>query len=425
MAGGGGVYSRERTLSNAKVFLAGKVGSACLTVVWLAMLVRMLAIEDYAVYVAGIALIEAGLVVSALGVEWLLIRYVPEYVVHGAQASLKLLILRAFALRIFGGLLVVGLGIGFFHIWPQTISEANAKVLPLLGLLLLSEACMRLLRDSALESMGQQGLTQFGVMLRTALVIAASYFFYAGDGRIGVHSVLVIELTASLLVLLYSVVAVHHALGRMNSVRGVGAGENWTAPKFSLLFKSGLNNYASNLINFPLSLQAMILMVSALGGSANATASFGFMIRILEIMRGYLPALMLMSVLRPRFIGLYAQTHTLVKVAREAALASRLSALTVAPLIGIIALYGDQLLLLASGGKIFSGRWILAGLTLTLMVRVHRQITVVLINCVELSRLFLIAAGVSLFVLPLAWLIALQGGVQALAWRNHASGQVR
>lgn len=414
-------YSRRRTLSNAKIYLVGKVCSAGLTVAWLALLVRLLDLPDYAAYVAAMAMIEAGIAFSSLGIEWLLIRYIPEYIVQGALRRLGGLVLRALAVRLLGGLLVVGLGFGVGQLWPQSALKLEGDLLLILALLLLSEACMRLLRENALESLGQQRLTQLGVMLRTGVALVAAYACHQVFGALSIRDVLLIELGASVLVLAYALVAVRHSVVRTGQGLAQPSSPDWHPPAFFSMFKNGLNNYVSSLISFPLSLQAMVLMVSTLGGSASVVAGFGFMIRILEIMRGYLPALMLMSVLRPRFIGLYAQTHSLVAVAREAALASRLSALTVAPLIGVIGLYGDQLLALASGGKIVEGRWVLAALTLTLMARVHRQISVVLVNCVDLSRLLLVAAGLAACVLLPAWLVATQGhadwaAVLAVAW---------
>jgi O-antigen/teichoic acid export membrane protein len=138
-------------------------------------------------------------------------------------------------------------------------------------------------------------------------------------------------------------------------------------------------------------------------------------------MRGYLPALMFMSVLRPRFIGLYALTGTLRVVAAEAVLASQLSTLTIAPLVAIVVLYGDELIGLASGGKIASGQWLLATLMCSLIPRVHRQISVVLANCVGRARLLISAALIALFGLPLAWWVgittsAVWGAAVAVVW---------
>lgn len=401
-----GAYSRRRTIRNAKIFVFGKACSAALNVFWLGLLVRLLDLENYAVYVAGIATLEAGIALSSFGVEWLLLRYVPEYVVHGDGTRLKQLIFRALAVRVAATCLAIAIGMGVLHFWHQPALIFQAGIGPLLAMLLLSEASMRLLRENALESMGRQGFTQVGVMLRTGLMLCAALWFSRFEGTLTAQSLLRIEVGVSVITLAYAslVVAI--------SLRAVGAEavtqDGWLPPTFLEAFKAGWNNYLSSLMSFPLTLQALVLMVSSIS-SPTVVASFGFIVRLVEIMRGYLPAMMLMNVLRPRFIGIFASLKDLAPVAREAALASRLSALTVAPLVGIAAVYGDTLLSLASGGKITSGRWVLAAFTMTLIVRVHRQITVVLVNCVELSGLLLRAALCALVILPLSWWSAYQG----------------
>ncbi|MBB4842299.1 O-antigen/teichoic acid export membrane protein [Paucibacter oligotrophus] len=401
-----GAYSRQRTIRNAKIFVLGKACSAALNVFWLGLLVRLLDLGDYAVYVAAIATLEAGIALSSFGVEWLLLRYVPEYVVHGDGGRLKRFIGLAVVVRIAATCLAVALGMAVLHFRHQPALVFQAGVGPLLAVLLLSEASMRLLRENALESMGRQGFTQLGVMLRTGLMLVAALWFSRHENTLAVQTLLTIEVVVSLITLAYAGIVVAIAVRDVGGQRAVSI--EWRPPAFREAFKAGWNNYLSSLMSFPLTLQALLLMVSSIG-SPTVVASFGFIVRLVEIMRGYLPGMMLMNVLRPRFVGMFARFKDFVPVAREAALASRLSALTVAPLVGITALYGDTLLSLASGGKITSGRWVLAAFTMTLIVRVHRQISVVLVNCVELSGLLLRAGLCALVVLPLSWWSAYQG----------------
>ncbi len=405
MADGDSAYSRRRTIRNAKIFVFGKVCSAALNILWLGLLVRVLDLSNYAVYVAAVALIETGIALSSLGVEWLLLRFVPEYVVQGAQALLGRLLLQTLSIRFLGALLTAGIGLLILQCSGLPAQVASSGVGPLVALLLISEACMRLLRDQGLESMGQQGFTQACILLRTALLMAGvAWASHVGDA-IDVKTLLKIEVMVSVLTLACSAIATLQVLRGLRR-QGQTPASDWRPPVFRQALRMGWHNYASSLLSFCLSPQALVLMVASVASNAGTVAAFGFMIRVLEIMRGYLPAMMLMNVLRPRFVALYSQWGNLTAVAREAGLASRLSVLTVAPLVGVIALYGDALLSLASGGKIGSGGAVLAALTLTLMVRVHRQISVVLVNCVNLAHVLMVAALLALPVLPIAWWLA-------------------
>lgn len=399
-------YSKRRTLSNARIFVAGKVVSAAVTLAWLAMLVRVLDVGAYAAYVSAIAILETGVVLATLGIDWLVLRAVPEYVVRGARRGLVRLLWTA-ALTRLGAAICVGLiGMGLIA-WFKPSGSMNAISPLLLGMLMLSESCMRLLRDNTLESLGAQANTQLGIMLRTGLAILALSLAQMQSLPISPDLVLSIELMASAIVLLYSGLAIRRAIRAMPQAQ-CAEDENWQGEAFGIAFRKGWHNYVSTLASFPLSMQAMVLLVATFA-NAQVVASFGFVARLFDITRGYVPALMLMSVLRPRFIGLYAMTRDFSKLAGEAMMASRLSAMTVAPLVGMIALYGDMLIQVLSAGRVESGRWVLMMLVGTLLLRVHRQISVVLVNCVELSSSLSRVSLAGLLAWPFALVLSMFG----------------
>jgi len=402
MTGEGFAYSGAKTLGNARVFLVGKMFSAAVTVVWLGLQVRLVDLQNYATYVTVMAAIEAGIALSSVGVEWLLLRYIPEYVLHGAMKKLRTFLMRALALRISAGLLVGGVGLLILALWAPQGGALTYELWVLAAVLLLSEGSMRLLRENVLESMGRQGFMQIGMVLRTTSLLVLTASQALENSTLDAKTLVSFEIVASFITLAYAAAVVVYVTRMDAEVPG----SKWKSPEFMSAYTAGVANYTSSLLSFPLSLQALLLMVSKIG-QTQEVALFGFIVRLLDVMRGYLPALMFMSVLRPRFIGLYALTGTLRVVTAEALRASRLSTLSIAPLIAIVVLYGDELIGLASGGKITSGKWELAILMCSLMPRVHRQISVVLVNCVDHARLLLRAALIALCVLPVAWLVGM------------------
>lgn len=419
-------YSRQKTLGNARAFLVGKILSAVTTVAWLGVAVRSLNLQGYADYVSAVAAMETGIVLSAAGMDWMVLRYVPEFVVQSGRRELGRFMLKALVARTIAAIVVVAVGAAMMTLGGNLAPNALREHAPWIAVLIISESCMRLLRDNAMESLGEQRLTQAGVILRTASLIGLVWSASAMTGQQSARSVLLLELAASVGTLIYAVWALRRGLRKMPDAptRSVLGSDNWQPPTISAAFRMGWNNYISTLVSYPLSMQAMTLLVSIYAGTATV-ATFGFVGRLFDITRGYVPALMLMSVLRPRFIGMYALNKDFGKLASEAALASRISALTVAPLIGMILLYGDRIIEQLSGGHITAGHLALAALVSTLLFRVHRQISVVLVNCVEQSRILLPTASLGLLGWPLAWYAItlghpLLGACLAVLWDEMA-----
>ena len=72
-------YSSSILKRGAAHFLVGKVASALLTFIILLWLVRVLAVEEYGVYVILMAGMEIALAITSFGLPWVAARYLPEY----------------------------------------------------------------------------------------------------------------------------------------------------------------------------------------------------------------------------------------------------------------------------------------------------------------------------------------------------------
>jgi hypothetical protein len=214
--------------------------------------------------------------------------------------------------------------------------------------------------------------------------------------------VLALELGASLLMLICV------AFWSRRVVSQVGDGAQAVAPPLRQAWKACWHNYQSALINYPMQPQALVLMVSWFATSAVLEA-FGLVMRLFELLRNYVPGLLLMNVLRPRLIGRYAAEGDFPKVAAEALWISRWSAISVAPVVGVLLLYGDSLMRLVAGHAPEGAHWALAALFATALLRVHRQIGQVLVNCVGAPHLLTRMALVALLAWPLGVLLALAG----------------
>lgn len=397
-----GIYSSRRTASNAWKFLLGKGFSALCTIGLLASIVRFLPLEEYAIYISFLAALETSIVLSSLGIDWVIIRYVPQYAVNGPYIKLRKFIFTTVMVRLITLLVFSGLAsISLFYFSPlYFINKTGASIL-LMGLF-VSEGLLRLLRDNTLESLANQSLTQVCIVLRQGvfLFILSIVSVVGMLGKLEV--ILACELTASLLALIAAIYSVRHATALLQKH---SQDENWKAPNFFELRRTAWHNYVGGLISYPYSLQSLVLLVVAIEGAA-FTALFGFVVRLVEILRGYLPALLLMNVLRPRIFGLYELTRKFEKPAAEARVISRISLFTIFPILVIFSLYGDWIIKTASGSRFHEGGILLLVFALSLVFRVQRQMATLLINCVNCSSILIRNASYSLILFPVFGFLA-------------------
>src|ERR1700741_770218 len=81
-------YSGRQTRRNIVAFLAGKVPTALLTAAVLGLSARVLPAADFGYYVIGMAFIELALGLSTLGLDWVLLRFIPDVRLHGNRRAL-------------------------------------------------------------------------------------------------------------------------------------------------------------------------------------------------------------------------------------------------------------------------------------------------------------------------------------------------
>jgi O-antigen/teichoic acid export membrane protein len=397
-----GMYSSQRTKSNAWKFLFGKGFSALCTIGLLGSIVRFLPLAEYALYVSFLAALETSIVLSSLGLDWMIIRYVPQYAINGSYSDLRKFLVASVIVRLMTLLVFSGLAsITLFYFWPLYFFERSTASILLVSLF-VSEGLLRLLRDNTLESLANQSLTQVCVVLRQGVFLLILLVLPVLGMRGTLEITLACELAASSLALMAAIYSVRRAI---TPLKKRIQQENWKAPIFFELRRTALHNYIGGLISYPYSLQSLVLLVVAMEGAASA-ALFGFVVRLVEILRGYLPALLLMNVLRPRIFGLYELTKGFEKPAAEARVISRISLLTIFPVLIVFSLYGDWIIETASGGRFHDGGILLLVFALSLVFRVQRQMATLLINCVNCASILVRNAAYSLILFPVFFFLA-------------------
>jgi hypothetical protein len=276
---------------------------------------------------------------------------------------------------------------------PASVPPELAGVL---AILLVVEGVMRILRDNSLEALALQSRMQLVTVLRGTVIACALLAMGSGTAR----ELLLAELGASIAALLLSAGFLFHA------VRGLPmhAQDGWQPPDSAQMRSVALHNYASGIVEYLYSPSSLILLLARSQGP-EAMAGLGFVLRLTDIIRNYMPGMVIFSVVRSRMIGAYAGNRDYGELQRWAHFVFKVSALSLLPVLAVAAVYGDLVLQLASGGRFGEYRLLFAVLCGWLALRLHRLILNVVCNAVGLMGMWALASLCSLLVLPLlAWL---------------------
>lgn len=390
------IYSSHAVRLAAWRFLTGKVASAILTLVIVVWLVRLLPLADYGAYVVLIAGAELGFAVASMGLPWLAARYLPDYRLHSSGHDLANICLRLIlwqALALFFLAFVVALVLDHYLHWAGLDDYYAAAWLVLA--VLIFEGLGRFLREGMMAPLLLQGEARFSLILRQLLFII-SITGLAITEHIQLIWVLASEACASALAWLIALLAL---AGRLRALRQQTGEPGWKPPKFTEQWRIALYMHSASIISIAYSPQVFINLVQRSLGT-EASALFGFLRALYDIVARYLPATLLFSVLRPKLIASYIQGG-MAAMMRQVNLAGKLSLFALLPIIVLAALGGDMIVAISSGGKFLNGGTYLLVLLIALLPLSQRQLIETVAVAAGRAGLCTMGSIVGLLALPL------------------------
>lgn len=390
-------YSGSNTRKNILAFLIGKVPTAILTAAILGLSVRLLPVAEFGRYVVLMAMLEITLGLSTLGLDWVILRYLPAYRMNqcrsGAVRMILMVVLSRFCVLAIIASVIFLLRDTFFSLIG---SDFPFDLLPLFAVLLVVEGVMRILRDNTLEALAMQRWLQVIISIKGGLIVAA-LFCLKQHQMATAQDLLLVEIMAALVSLLLATVIVSGLLRQIGETQS-----EWSQPSWRQIRKVALNNYGSGIVEYLYSPSFLLVVLSRVQ-TAEALAGLGFVLRLTDIIRNYLPGMMLFGVVRSRMIGAYASNQNYGELGGWAGFVFKISVLTLVPIFGIIFVYGSEVLVFAGGKQYAEFNMVFSALCCWLAFRLHRMILGTVCNAIELTQVWVRASLASVLVLPLMY----------------------
>ncbi len=394
-------------------FAAGKMLAGLIGIAWLLLLVRVLDVADYGGYVVLLALLEIVLLVSNAGVDPLAQRYITEARLPHNLLWLPRLLWLSVAYRSLTLILAAG-GVAWLALplAGLVVQPILAKILPVYALVIVFEGAARYL-ELAFESLLEQGRAQLCAVLRSGARLAVVWLLWAAGEMRALTEVVRVEAVTSGVGLLITVAVMGQCL---RGYRPPAHPDARPADSFSLqrLVPFVLPLFAAQCLTQLYSPNMIKLVVSRLFGVAEA-AAFGFAHALSSVLQRYLPASLLVGMIRPMLVARRARIGSDHELAVVGNLILKTNVFLILPIAALFAVAGREFAGLASGGKYADSGPLLFLLTLLLVLTGAHVVLSMLATALEDRRAVLVGTLASVPGIVVGTLLAPLLGSVAMA----------
>lgn len=370
-------------------FATGKGVSSIAGFLAMIMVVRLLSIESFAAYSVLTAFVEILNALSGLGLAHVLLRYVPELYTKHYRVALRALIVRATLLR--GSILVI-ISLVCYLLADTTISTVglgNAVDAFKVFLLVVVLRSTTQFLSQILESTLHQGLAQLafavGAVARLGGMVALST-----RGDINLVNVIWIEAIADTLALLVAGYGVIKVAVSSPALENASTNDKtWFASHFRALIRFSANGYLQHLAILPYGGHTNRLIAGNILAPV-ALANYGFAQTLYEYVKRYLPAQLLVGLIRPIVVSRYVIKKDFAAAARLCGQVLQINLLLMGAGFALLTVVGPDLLRFISNDKYGSdATFLIAALFVVLILETQRQQLELLVQTIEKYQLLI------------------------------------
>jgi O-antigen/teichoic acid export membrane protein len=392
-------YGKAAVRASLLHFFFGKALNAIVSLLTLIALVRWMAPEDYGVYIAFLALQATLLAVFSLGIETTTERFLPELRTRYADGELLGFVMTSMSARL-GSLLLLAL-ISWFVAKPITTLVGLGPYLDVFRVWVVVVVLTGILSFAVilLEAMLHQRQAQRCMSIYVLAKLTLLGFFYQYL-QLDLGTLVRIELIATGIAGLVGV----WLLIKRFSMSGLRGGWQVVLVNRKRMWRFALFNYSAQVVFQLFNAEVMKLLVTRLLGVLES-ARYGFAYSLAETVQRYLPAVLLLRLIKPVFVSRYTKTGDFAQLNEMARIVLKLNLLILAPIIAFAAVFAGDMLSLMSKGKYADAHWILVSVLGLLVLNSHQLVLSLLAGTLEKNTMQLYAGVASTVAFPCALLL--------------------
>ena len=403
-------YDAKRVRKSLGHFLIGKGLTAIASFSVALIVVQNLSVSDYSGLTALSGLLILMMCLTSGGLERVIPRYFPQLREASAESELKLFCRNLFVIRL--GLLVSGIAIMVLlarPIFDWLNLNNSSSLLVSFSLYCLSYGLYTHLMRS-LQALLLQKQATFGQAIdsysKLAGVIVWVYFL----DSLSLTEAVYIYTATSTLGAFYMLLALRSHLIIFSTDTKTSAGNVLDYNNVKAL---GWQNYLQLIAGWHASASAAkIVGVHFLTGGGAAVLGFSF--AMMQVIRRYLPATLLLGLIEPAVIAKYTEKRDFSILNRHVSSVLKFNLVALMPATIWFYLAGDPIVSLLTGGKYLDSTWVISCLLVLLMMESHRLVLQLVCNAIEHSELLLKSNLVSLLLWPVVIVLIASIGLPGL-----------
>lgn len=389
-------YGKGAVRSSLVHFLFGKALNAVVSLLTIVALAQWMAPDTYGVYIAFLALQSSLLALSSLGIDATTERFLPELRTRYADSELLGFVLTSISARLaslFSLALIAWLAarpitalvglqqhIEVFRVWVGVVALTGllAFTVVVLEAMLHQRQSQRCMRIYVVFKLLLLGLSHEYFQLDLAVIVRIELIATGGAALIGAWTLI-----------------------RHFSAGGLRTGWQMVLENRKRMRRFAFFNYVAQAVFQFFNAEVMKLLVARLLGVLQS-ARYGFASSLAETVQSYLPAVLLVRLIKPVFVSRYTRTKDFAQLNEMARIILKLNLLLLAPIIAFAAVFGADLLALISKGKYADAHWILVGVLSLLVLTSHQLVLSILASTLEKNTMQFYAGIASTVAFPCA-----------------------
>ena len=398
-------YTQENARHGALHYLMGRGVAGVAGLLTVILLVRFMDVKNYAAYTALTGLVALCGVLAGLGIERVVSRYVPEGRVYRTAEELAKFVWATSGVRFSAALFIVLL---LYLFWASVddfliVSEFKSFSIAL-GFFIVAEVMFQHFSSVLQSLVMQKTLTLLLVIQWAGRLAMIAVFVYMNSGISWEDALWVFAIPEVIGVIGFVLIIHHHLHALSNQVNSDIKGGNW--PNWRNVTEVSLHNYGFTLLAAPPQGYFMKLLTSAYL-PVEIVAAYGFFVSIAEKARQYIPLHFFYGLLEPMMIASYLKDRDFTSLSQRCQLLYKSNLLLMVPAIAWVAVAGDPIVAVMTGGKFQGLSWILLLVMAQLTIGSHVVLLQLILNSLEKSKLLIMASMVALPVMLLAMALAI------------------
>lgn len=392
-------YTSARVRKGFIHFIAGKGISSIASFLVAIIIVRELPVTQYATYTAILGLIITLMLLSNLGIERAVPKFLSQVKQSGNDQELRELTLRLIIYRLAALIVVVTItAVCSDYLLPKFQIKIDDSILIAFCLYSIGYGIsMHLIRT--LQAFLMQKEATLSMSIEWFIKLAILLTLILNEYTITLSSVIYIHSFSVFLSVFYSLFKVlkYVMIDNCEDVADRVINDQ-------LLFRFSLNNYCQMLAGFHCTQSTNKLIGSALL-VPSSVAALGFTYSIIGVFKRYLPSQLFLGLIEPVVMGRFSRSGDFNETRLLTSILFKINLFLLTPALVWVFADGKHIIDFITKGKYGDSAWLVGTLLIGLILESHRSVLQMISNAIDKSELLLSSNLYTLIMLPIIILL--------------------